>query len=150
MNEGSKTMMNGYNNGTDSDMNISSSGSSSTGRNYQTRKFCVDDDHNHDADTIETTTIMNGNADEHNTTVTSSSHDDAVEVMMIPVRMMIPIQPGGKDDDVEGKTEQADVSQTIRLVLSLLLLSIIFIISMIIITLSMTTGVDFVKIMTLL
>ena len=138
------------NNGTDIDMIIRSSDNSSIGRNNQTRKFRFHDDHNHDADTIETTTIMNGNADEHNTTVTSSSHDDAVEVMMIPVRMMIPIQPGGKDDDVEGKTEQADVSQTIRLVLSLLLLSIIFIISMIIITLSMTTGVDFVKIMTLL
>lgn len=138
------------NNGTDIDMIIRSSDNSSIGRNNQTRKFRVDDDNDNDADTIETTTIMNGNADEHNTTVTSSSHDDAVEVMMIPVRMMIPIQPGGKDDAVEGKTEQADVSQTIRLVLSLLLLSIIFIISMIIITLSMTTGVDFVKIMTLL
>ena len=141
-------MMNGDNNGTDIDMNISSS-YSSNGINYQTRKFRVDDDNDNDADTIETTTIMNGNADEHNTTVTSSSHDDAVEVMMIPVRMLIPIQPGGKDDDVEGKREREIVSQKTILVRSLLLLSL-FIISMIMITLSMTTGVDFVKIMTLL
>ena len=137
------------NNGTDIDMIIRSSDNSSIGRNNQTRKFRFHDDHNHDADTIETTTIMNGNnTDEHNTTVTNS-HDDDAEVMMIPVRMMIPIQPGGKDDDVEGKREREIVSQKTILVRSLLLLSL-FIISMIMITLSMMTDVDFVKIMTLL
>ena len=111
------------NNGTDINMNISSSNSSSAGSNYQTRKFRVDDDHNNDDDTTIETYIN------------------------IPVRM-ITKQPNGEEDDAEEKRERGNVSERTILVISMLFLSII--IGMIMITLSMTTGVDFAKIMTLL
>ena len=115
--------MNCDNTGTDSDTNISSSDSSSTGSNYQTRKFRFDDNHNNDDDTTIETYIN------------------------IPVRM-ITKQPNGEEDDAEEKRELGNVSEKTILVLSMLFLSII--IGMILIALSMTTGVDFVKIMTLL